>query len=195
MKQGQQGFTILELTIATTVFAVMLLLSLTAIARIGQMYYKGISTAQTQDVARLVSNNVNQAVQLNSGLITAPIGGSFCIGDTRYSYAIDTPVSGSQHALWSDKLTNCANVPHPALNLATPNPGGTEGYELLGQKMRLSSLTFAPIAGTDLYRFAAGIVFGDDEVLNATHTGCTRGYTSAQFCAISSVDTTIQKRL
>ena len=216
-KNNQHGFTIIELAIATTVFSVLLLLSLGAIAQIGKMYYKGVTTAQTQDVSRAVSNEIIQSIQLNAGTVSNTVtpppgpGGtdSFCVGDTLYSYVIDRPMilnsSTTQHVLWAETLANCASVPHGPLTLTQAVPSvGTGGRELLSSNMRLSKLVVTQVgpASAQLYQVEIGIVYGDDDVLNPNdippdhkHTKCTGNFASAQFCAVVNLDTTVKKRI
>jgi prepilin-type N-terminal cleavage/methylation domain-containing protein len=217
--RSQAGFTIIEVAIATTVFSVVLLLSLSAVAQIGKMYYKGVVTAQTQDISRLISSEIIQNIQLTAGKVgqveasnplpplsvppipQVPQGstGNFCVGDTLYSFILDVPLSNSQpHVLWADTLANCETAPPAAkirtLTNANPN-GAAGGRELLSPNMRLSKLVVKNINSTSLYAVSLGIVFGDNSVLLSTHDRCTGDYSAAQFCSVVNLDTTVKKRL
>ena len=194
-RSRQAGFTLIELLIATTVFATVLLLSLAAVVQIGRMYYKGVTTSQTQQVARSILDEVSQSIQLGSIGITAANGsldpsdatrvsaGFLCVGDLRYSYVInkqqsnpkDAAFGGSQslHVLWADGVGNCASkagASSVTLDRADPNgtgnPIASGGHELLGAKMRLTRFVVAPLAGsTSLYKVQVSVVYGDDDLL------------------------------
>jgi prepilin-type N-terminal cleavage/methylation domain-containing protein len=109
---NQHGFTILELMIATMVFSVIFLSTTTAILQISKLYYKGVVTGRTQEVARGITDQISQQLQLGTGeLIFAAdatqvvaggndvtVGGNkltvqaFCIGSSRYTYRLNTQV-------------------------------------------------------------------------------------------------------
>lgn len=130
---NQEGFTIMELVIATSVFGVMLLLVTTGILQIGRAYHKGITTAKTQEVARGIEGELSSVFQSagNSNLgprvlEPAPSGypdkiRAYCIGDNRYSYVTNAKSSTtssnslpftSTHVLWFDiKPSAAACVP------------------------------------------------------------------------------------
>lgn len=112
-RHNQQGFTILELMIATVVLSVILLIATLTIFGVGKLYYKGQTTAQTQDTARNVIEQISRQLQFSGDkpnlLNTAPgnscalsmwcaswaaPGGSatvyaYCIGSTRYSFVLN----------------------------------------------------------------------------------------------------------
>lgn len=141
-KPNQAGFTILELVIATSVFGVMLLLATTGMLEIGRAYYKGITTSKTQAIARDIENDISNSIQNGGGADTSQetpsaqykVKSGFdlkaeCVGDTRYSYAIDAKVDSEsdpakktiRHALWIDyKKPGTACNP---LNITLDDPG------------------------------------------------------------------------
>lgn len=167
IKRTAHGFTIIELMFSTVVFSLILLLCLASLVQIGKLYYKGVTTAQTQEATRNVMDELTQSVQLNAGTIsfpTPPAGpdiapvpsqpattntsGYFCIGDILYSYVIDRQQTDGtadpqlkqiHHVLWAQDLTNCASTATgPSdLTLDTPSAASTHGRELLGPHMRL----------------------------------------------------------
>lgn len=153
-KLNQNGFTILELLIATMVFAVIFSGAVTAILQIGKLYYKGVVSNRVQETTRSVTDAVSQELQFNSvalgtanaktynNVIGAP-GNSmtyqaYCIGTTRFSYKINAQVdSGSAnqtfnqttsrqaHGLWRDTIPNPTVCVPP--NLSATNPSATSG--------------------------------------------------------------------
>ena len=90
----QRGFTVVELMIATGVFSMLLVVILTAVTRIGRMYYKGLTTARTQEVARIVLDDIAQQIQYSGGgadgsvvtsqTSTSPVTKAVCVGKERY---------------------------------------------------------------------------------------------------------------
>lgn len=111
-RTNNKGFTIVELLFSTTVFSIVLLLCLTALVQIGRMYYKGVTTSQTQTAARALLDEVSQSIQFSGAGVTPPasldgssapvgptiaVGGSitasavgyFCVGATRYTFVLD----------------------------------------------------------------------------------------------------------
>jgi len=89
---NRYGFTIVELLIATSVFAMVLLVALTGFLQIGRLFYKGVSDTQTQDVSRQVVNDITNnimATSLGNSIpsVSGPAYSYFCAGPYRYTYA------------------------------------------------------------------------------------------------------------
>jgi prepilin-type N-terminal cleavage/methylation domain-containing protein len=119
-KNANNGFTVVELTIATTVFSIILLLSLVGFMQIGKLFYKGVNITHTSDVSKQVLNSVMGDVSfdvLTTGY--APTDGTFatdnitsspsspvvvrsyfCAGSNRYSFrlgqAVDSDASAAE---------------------------------------------------------------------------------------------------
>ncbi len=100
MTDKQKGFTIIELLLATAVFSLVLVGATSALIQIGRMYYKGLTTSNTQETARRIMEDVSRNIQFSGATPTDTPGGglavnyngtdialiSFCIGSLRYSY-------------------------------------------------------------------------------------------------------------
>ncbi len=146
--KSQDGFTIVELMIATAVFATVLLLCTFGLLQVGRVYYKGITSSRTQEVARTLMEDIAQAIQFSGGQIVptaiqqapgaTPVRiqpeGRFriCIGDKRYSVATDTQVvtgdpdtSNNQayHAVIKDTWPSCGSDPNTIGKLSATSPG------------------------------------------------------------------------
>ncbi len=149
-KLNSNGFTILELMIATIVFAVIFMGATTAILQIAKLYYKGVVTTRTQETTRSVTDSIAQQLQFSASALgqsssktynvtNGPVSGTkmnfeaYCIGDTRYSYVVNAQVNSVvpvgtyqptsnrlRHALWRDKIDNPTNC--VAANLSLENP-------------------------------------------------------------------------
>lgn len=211
LRHNQQGFTIIELMIATAVFATVLLVCSIGMLQIGRTYYKGITSSRTQEAARSVLEEISQAIQFGSGSPVTPaeagpgLPGVYCAGSKRFSYLRDRQVTDSpglpdqsRYALVVDEVNSCGGVVPQDLR---GNPTLTDtSKELLGTRMRLATLTVTPITPvgfteTNLYRVTVRIVSGDADLLNAAHTECSTQRAGTQFCAASELSTVVQKRV
>lgn len=216
----QRGFTIIELMIATAVFSTILLVVLTAITQIGRMYYKGLTTSQTQEVARTVLDRISQEVQFSGQAgtpitVTAGPNGLICIGKSRFFFIINKLSHPSQHALWADTdndNTGCTAVTLNAFvanaNTANPTAVGNNGSELLADGMRIVVLN-ATTGANNLWAINVKVVFGADDLIEAIDatgttvsqaafpqfTVCKGSQIGTQFCAISQLTTTVLKRV
>lgn len=194
MKATSQGFTVVELMIATTVFSVILLLCTFGILTIGKAYYKGATISNTQESARGALDTITQAIQYSSDNPSTTFTngtGVFCIGDLQFSYAVGPKVTGTQHALVLNRksIPACTSV---NMNAALP----TGARELLGNNMRLSS--FYVTSSTVGYDVGIKVTFGDDDLVDLTSGpayGNCLGGAGSEYCAVSQLDTTVHKRL
>ncbi len=223
-QSNQAGFTIIELLIATMIFAVILIVITYGILQTSRTYYLGVTQSKTQDTARTILETLSQEIQLSGGTITgtdAPSGQAiinngtsqgFCINNRLYSYILGHQVSDSPtgtqvyHGLM---VSNGCSAQAQNINVSS----GLLGSELLAPNMRLANLT---IVNTDdqngLYTIDIRLVYGDDDLLCSPSVtdDCTsktaststdnpdvtcKGGVGAQFCAVSDLETTVQIRV
>ncbi len=205
-KSAQSGFTILELMIATTVLAVILLLVTVMITGIGNLYYKGVTLSQTQDTTRALVSAATQDIQLNKGAptvvtTTQTIAGNTvmvaCEGAARYTYVKNVPIDSGAgttlHAVWRNSKVSGAACTPMDLTKDLANPTSVDydatGSELLGSKMRLTSLDFnASLVNAALFEIKASVAYGDDDLLNLSgYTTTCNGGTADRFCATATL--------
>lgn len=211
MKKNTSGFTIIELMIATTIFSVVLILCVTALMQIGRMYYKGVTTSRTQEAARNILDEITQGIQFSAGDVTVSVAStdgdanqySLCVDNKRFSVyrskkLVDNITDAgdqARHALVTDTAAGCP----PPQDLNDPNVLLSAGSrELLPPGMRIAKLTVSEDALTRLYTVSVRIVSGDGDLLtdpNATDASCLLQSRGSQFCAVSELTTTVQKRL
>jgi prepilin-type N-terminal cleavage/methylation domain-containing protein len=93
-QKSLQGFTIVELLIASAVFSTVLLVALTGFLEIGRLFYKGVSNTQVQDTNRQVVNDISSNITATAGttaIAMTPFAAShykyFCAGAYRYTYS------------------------------------------------------------------------------------------------------------
>jgi prepilin-type N-terminal cleavage/methylation domain-containing protein len=209
----ERGFTIVELMIATSVFAVILTVITVGVLSFSNNYYKGVNLSATQNTARSALDSITQAVQFGSSTITipSPLANYFCAGGYVFTFAIN----GSAYATTSDmglymspmSTGVCTAIPSP--------PAG--GKQLLSKNMRLINLAIAETSpGSGLYRVNIIVAYGSDNNLfcspsaagNGKCSGITnlpalwrvsdiqcRSGSGSQYCAVSKLVTTVGQRV
>ncbi|HSW99272.1 MAG TPA: prepilin-type N-terminal cleavage/methylation domain-containing protein [Candidatus Saccharimonadales bacterium] len=200
----QRGFTIVELMMATLVFSMVLLLVTLGVLQVNRVYYKGVTEANTQSVARSIMDTISQAIQFDGGAVTplptmaAPTPGTqyyFCINNQQFIYRTGYQlVTGAPGA----NQTNQAFIQRTIPGSCTPPGGVITGRELLSPNMRLSNVQITQVGTTDLYRIEVRIIYGDDVSLNnptSTTANCKGIRAGNQFCAFSDLTTVVEKRI
>lgn len=214
---GQKGFTIVELLIASAVFSVVLLICAAGLLQIGRTYFKGITASQTQEAARSVTEEITRTIQFNGGsvgLITNPDSENpdspsyICIGNKRFAFVLNRQLiqSGSPNEDQSRHVLVVDNEPCGGRAQPLNNSDGgllPESKELMAPNMRLTKLEVIPV-GNELYNVTVRVVYGDKDILvdNENPTGrpdlpgeCLPSAAGGQFCAVSELTTTVQKRV
>lgn len=184
----QKAFTILELMIATTILAVILVLVTIMMIGIGNLYYKGVSQSNVQDNVRTVTDEISQDLQLNAtGVQGSPnqngdkywLPRSYCIGTTRYTYILGKqittdapPIASDQsyHVLWRDSVTagTCLDMPNTFITSSlAPSSNGTE---LIGPNSLLTYFTIDNSSSP--FNITIGEAYGGDALL------CDSGYST-----------------
>lgn len=208
-KNLSSGFTILEVLIASMVFTVVLMLCVTVVTRLGQLYFKGVTSSQIQDLTRNLTDEFSQQIQFGSSLpIPDSIAGNdtptlpliFCVGDNRY------------RAIMNRKL-DPPTVPSVLKRIAYSGPcvttdtGFTDATELAVNNMRILKLSIirSP-ADPYIWSLSIRLALGDDDLLSyssaSTDTAavygsaiCRSGISGSNFCATSELSSTILRRV
>jgi prepilin-type N-terminal cleavage/methylation domain-containing protein len=221
---NQHGFTIIELLIATAVFAVILLVVTAGVMTFTRDYYKGIIQSNTETVARTIENTLGQAIQFSpvadtSGPWPAIVSSGnihgYCINGTSYGYVLGEQLNPGG----SGNVTNQVLLANPGVicNDTLQATMVSTSPELMGENMRLAVLTIAPLTGTiGAYTINVRVVFGNDDLLcspNEIAGSCNtpaamssiadyqtpdlqcKGNTGSQFCSVSQLSTVVKKRL
>ncbi|MBI2007831.1 prepilin-type N-terminal cleavage/methylation domain-containing protein [Candidatus Saccharibacteria bacterium] len=201
-RQKNHGFTVMELMIATTIFSILLLLSLAGFLQIGQLFYKGVNITRTSDTGKQAISSIKDDISFDTGTtvitrqgpypisVTIPSGTTtysryyFCAGPNRYSFVQGRLLNSEEAAQELKSATSSFNwykfglLKEKLTVNGCPNPfTGTpivaaNTTELLGDKMRLSNLTIQPVLGS-LYTLNVHIAYGIDEVLTSPPTSTT----------------------
>jgi type II secretory pathway pseudopilin PulG len=226
------GFTIVEMLIATAVSSMVVMLISMALIQIARTYYKGVISSRTQEAARTLIDDIAQTIQFQGQTPMVGTDGAntyknfpygaegdlqvktYCIGQTRYSYALNmqqqpalttSPNSNrSKHALVRDDFSggSCSIVVdvgrHPATNASS------SAREMLTTGMRLGRFSITPYSAYPnniLWRIDVQVITGDSSVLEQIDPAdvskgyrCKTAVIGSQFCAVSELSTTVALR-
>lgn len=174
IKKGtdEQGFTIIELLIATLVFSVILVILIFGVLSITNSYYKGYYQTLTQNASRNIITNIAESIEFSSNdsvfeiqpsVMTADVG-ALCIGNQRYTFIL-----GQQFVsilLQTDGLRLALDSPCPTSPSFIPKVGDPTAANLLPGQMRIASLSLTQVGSTsNLYKVEVRVVYGADDLL------------------------------
>jgi type II secretory pathway pseudopilin PulG len=179
----ENGFTIVELLIATTIFSMVIIVILYGVLSFTHAYYSGVNNTTTQGTARTVLNTIAQSIEFSgNSIVTTPVSlpapgnpVAFCAGDATYiydwgtAYSSAAPLSSTNAGLYVAPGSCNTTAPYP---IPIPN-----GRELLSDNMRITYLTVSQsTAGSRLYTISLGLAYGDKDLLcNASRNGSGSG--------------------
>lgn len=210
---SQRGFTIAEVSIASTIFAVVLLIALAVFFGISRLFYKGVSQNQTQEAAQQIMQDVIGSFQPNTNVSANQTGNNYtyhCIGNTRFTYHLNSKIntdnapnhaSGGSFGILMDTLPGNGNSCAPPcsdtdINICQfPNvPLGRYSpvVELLGNNMRVSRFDIQP-ASNKLYNVTLIIAYGDDDLMDLTDptNPVCKNQRGSEFCAVNKITTSV----
>ncbi len=212
--KGSAGFTIIELLVASAVFAVVIMVALSGFIEIGRLFYKGSVYTANQQAARNITDKVSSDMNASSTILgpyaTAGTKRYYCIGNIRYTFTLGQALNLSAHDLTNnfgvlrDKVSGASSCANPFDAPAVPI--ASDAAELLGNKMRLNSFCISKnssVSYGNLYTISLNIVTGDDKFLtikpNASPPLCmaTNSYTCnsnlsvSQYCAANDLTTSV----
>jgi prepilin-type N-terminal cleavage/methylation domain-containing protein len=200
----QQGFTVIELLIASAIFSVIMLICLTAFVEIGRAYYKGVTMSRTQDVARSMIDDISRSLQFSNASVSSIGNTTYCVGNKRYtiSRGIEITSSGGVAGLQGQHGVQREDNFIGGCSAATPAQLGS-ATELLSEGMQIDVFEVAPVSTDNkLWQIHIKIVSGSNIVANDILTGAvgakqcvSRPGATSQFCAISDLTTIITGRL
>ncbi len=200
---NQQGFTIIELMIALSVMAVILVISTVVLINLGVLYTKGNNQANTQNLTRNIVNELASQLELGSAdPIVDTANKVICMGSQRYTYRTGYQLNSSNandHALWRDTMKSTATC--TPFNLSNPAADTSEvagsGTELLLPQMQLAAFNIVTPPTTPLgtYSIQVTIAYGDPTLL-VYYNGkpnCT-GTKGTEYCAVASLIQNVARR-
>ena len=197
-QRSSKGFTIIELMVATAIFSLTLVILLTAFLRIGNMFYKGVSISNTQEVARTTIQDISDDIKFANDKPT--VGANFfCIGQHRYKYNLGKQVgaTGTPYGLERE------DIPGGACSIGAT---GTSPQELLGSGMQLNSISIDSCPN-DLCTIKLLVVYygsdngvftspsGFSPAYKATDATCQGNNVGTQFCATAKYETRVSRKI
>lgn len=212
-KQRESGFTILEVLIASMVFTVVLMICVQVITRIGQLYFKGVTSAQIQNLTRDLTDEFSQQIQFGSGIpygipnpdsISGGTAGDvliFCVGDNRYRAIMNRRLGDA------GVTTVLQRIPYSGACVTT-DTGFVGATELAVKNMRILKLSIIR-STTDPYIWSLNIrlALGEDDQFSYSVAGstdtpavygsaiCKSGISGSQFCSISELSSSLLRRV
>lgn len=195
-KRSESGFTIIELLIATAVFSFVLIVFLSAIIRISELFYKGVNMSNTQEAARNIVQDISDDIQFYQ---QPPVIGAnyFCVGAHRYSYNLGTKVDRTtSHGITREVISG--GCPSPATLPVNYN----KGEELVDVGMQLNKLTLSNCANGLCTISIHLIYYGADQSVLVSPSGTSPAYqapdatcggaaNSSEFCAVADYQSTV----
>jgi prepilin-type N-terminal cleavage/methylation domain-containing protein len=196
----ENGFTLVELLIATAVFSLVLVVFLSAFIRISQLFYKGVTMSNTQESARNVVQDISDDLQFFQQQPVAPTGANyFCIGSHRYSWNLGVQVSSSTYGVAREQIPS-STCPSTA---SQPVPVGTTKYEeLLDPGMQVNKLSLSSCVNGQCVISIHLVSYGSDNTVLISPSGlrpayqandavCSGPATSSEFCATADYTSTV----
>lgn len=191
-KLHTRGFTIIELLIATVIFSLVLLIITGAIIQFSKVYYKGVLTSKTQEVARSIVDEMSRSAQFSKTKSQSPpaTNQAWCFGNNRFSYTLKKRLVPGQAVLRTDS----------AANGSCGYNGGVGTRELMGEGMQLLKLDVIEDAASGQITITAVVAYGADtdiniDNMNPANSSCKALTLGGQYCAISTVTSTVTRRL
>lgn len=183
-----QGFTIVELMIASTIFTSILVLATTAVIAVGRNYQKGITISRSQNATNRVLDDIIRAITVSA---VDPVNGgnSLCIGTIRYTMFLDQNVTeDGVHGLWKDEFGSGPCNPITQVEL----DAGAPGEEMIPVGMRLRNLS-ATQQGT-LWNIRISIVSGPLDLIDPASNTCLSTRQGGQYCNVTDVNALVSRR-
>lgn len=217
-KTKNSGFTIIELMIATSVFAVVLVIAASGILAIGRLYYKGITASRTQEATRSVVNTITNTIQFTAQSrgddgVEDKVGmpQAVCFGYDRYTYQLDSQVDDDTSGLVYDRRDDLSECTPIDLDSLGSEP---EAKELIPANMSLLKFKIDAINSSN-FKIMMKVGYGDHDLQELTQCSgsvvngfcnnpspedvatarCRGGIAGSNFCAVSELETTINKRV
>lgn len=202
VKKYQDGFTLVELLIATAVFSVVLLLCTTGLIKISRSYTKGVIATRTQEAARKAIDSISQTLQLTPGNFSGlkgPVGdtSAYCIGNQQFSFILNEKIVSSSPGAGE---THHALLAHPIISsgctINSIDSPTAAGQELLAPQMQLANLDIQSLPD-GRFRITVRVIYGDDDLFlnpNTPSASC-KPSAGSEFCAVSELSTIVQRRV
>ncbi len=213
VQRNASGFTILELMVATTIFAVILLVLTAGVLSFTRDYFASVTRTKTQTVARAVVDDITRAIQFSGvePVLDRDANGNIkaiCIGNVAYYSATGTELSKINNAAKHQNVyglvkrlsTSAISCTPPTPNIAGFAFNAATDQEMLARNIRVSDLDIHSI-GQGEYVIRLRLAYGDDDLFGITGAPASwadircNPNAGSQYCAVSDLTTTAQRRI
>jgi prepilin-type N-terminal cleavage/methylation domain-containing protein len=209
MNNKQAGFTLVELMISTTVFAVVIMVGMFGYIQINRFYTKSINIIRTQEAARNLMMDIANQFQLTSGIyqsrtLADNVTKIVCVGNKSYVYKINSIESSSNHAITSYNISP-----------DTCPDSGTDPVYLLRPGARIIQLDVVPYPDANvgpLFNITVALLYAPKDKDDATPQGtdliqvgtppedpskwlCSSAVRGSEYCSLSRLTTSVYKRV
>lgn len=197
---GQQGFTLVELTLATAFIAFILIFMLATMVQVMSNYNKGLAVKQINQTARTVSEEMGQLIQGTSAssINTAYLAnGRVCLGGVSYVW---NDKGGSTNKYTTGSTFTMVRVNDAAgamCSAALPAVNAANASELLSGNIWVQQVGVSVSSNQKLVDITIGLSTaspnqptGTDPLLG---TICDGGKDS-QYCAVATFKTTVSTK-
>lgn len=197
------GFTLIEMLMALSFLAFILMFSITTIIQVMSTYNKGLAVkeinqagrATVEDMARYVRN-----VSASSVNVTALASNRVCFGGISYAWnKWDTP-AGSRNTYLDNSPVTFVRISDQGAAMCNNSSGSypkidpAYATELLSARIWVMSVTVAKSTDGKLVDLAMQLAVADEPGDPALTGGVCQGSKTGQFCATSSFNTTVTTR-
>lgn len=208
-KGSSAGFTVLELMVATTVFAIVLLVLTAGVLSFSRDYFASTTRGNTQVVARALIDDIAKTIQFGQSIPATNASGNtkvLCLDNVQYLYATGYQVAAAtnlpkhQSKYGMIKRVSASGCPAPADITGGFAFNASTDKELLSKNMRISKLDVLAL-GNNTYTVNVRVAYGDDDLFGITgpppawSTIVCKSGAGSQFCAVSDLSTTVQQRI
>jgi prepilin-type N-terminal cleavage/methylation domain-containing protein len=214
LSRKQEGFTLIELMIALTVFTVVLMMCVFGVIYVGRIFYKGVTAAKTQNVARVTTDDIVRGLQFNYSDSTTFLAanpaanepGLLCMRGVAYKFLLYRQYVNTTNPAYDWQSTY--GLRKQLLNGGAACPSLTDtswdtATEQLGEGMRLTAFSVTPSATVDGWDVSIGVLFGDNDLLTDADEGditgplvkCLGSAVGSEFCSYSNLNLMVAKRL
>lgn len=203
--RSEQGFTVIELLIATVIFTLVLALVTTGVIFFSNQYYRTANANTAQNLVRTISDDITQSIQFGTeepiSNIVQGIGFStVCAGGKKYVFKRGVKYNGTTTAAapgivladWNAADDGGCEAPTTAAQFAPY----ASNKQLLQKNMRVTQFSVTP--GGSTYGLSLRIAYAAEADLLCSpadsNCGPNQGYPPGSEVAIANQGATIQCR-
>lgn len=199
-RNKQKGFTVIELMLAMSGIAFLLLFVVFAILHVTGLYTKGIATRQINQAGRQMTDDISRAIRYGAQPVVLESNHRLCVGGKTYIWNdpddttyVNTKVGGgTMRFVVVDGTALCSTVPATSPSGDVP----ASAQEVLGNVVTLQELTVNKLdASSPVYELRMVLsTTGDNEPTEVSPGLYECSPQFGQFCAFGNFQTSVYAR-